>query len=66
MKGYVEKKSQVTLDLMSDSPFLFKERKRSWPGESCSLSNVTWGLFPCIHSNVNGKNNILILKHDNK
>lgn len=52
MKGCLEKKPWVSLNPMSNSPFLCKGVKKSKNllGESCSLSNVTWGPFPCTPS----------------
>ena len=42
----------VTLDLMFNSPSLYKEVKSNFLGESCSLSDVTKGLFPSTPSNM--------------
>jgi len=47
IEGVHWKKPQVTLDLMSNAPFLYKEAESNLLRESCSLSDVTQGLFPC-------------------
>jgi len=41
VEGVHGKKPQVTLALMSNSPFHLKEVKSNLLGESCSLSDIT-------------------------
>ena len=40
-EGVRGKKPQVTLDVMSNSPFLYKEVNSNLPRETCSLSYIT-------------------------
>ena len=35
----------MTLDVMSNSPFVSKANTRQFEGETSSLLEVTWGLF---------------------
>ena len=50
IEGVCGKKFQVSLDLMSNCPFLYKEVNSNLLGESCSSSDVTYSLFPCTPS----------------
>ena len=40
-EGVRGKKPQVTLDLMSNSPFLYKEKNGNLPRETCRLLDLT-------------------------
>ena len=58
-EGVREKKPQVTLDLMSNSLFLYKEVKSSLLGESCSLSDGSFSMHPFI-DNIDPQGNMCI------